>query len=76
MRQKQASQHILAQLPAQGRVVIGDEAGGGDTAICFGDTIGVGGGPRIDLAVASQDSDTPDPPAPGSQGPRYLGISR
>lgn len=31
---------------------------------------------RIDLAVASQDSDTPDPPAPGSQGPRYLGISR
>mgnify|MGYP006288703053 CR=1 FL=1 len=47
-----AMRQYLAQLPAQGRVVIGDEAGGGDTAICFGDTIGVGGGPRVDLAVA------------------------
>ena len=44
-------EHLL-QLPAQGRVVIGDEDGGGDMAICFGDMFGADAGPRIDLAVA------------------------
>lgn len=31
---------------------------------------------RIDFITASQDSVTPDPPTPGSQGPKYMGVSR
>ncbi len=47
-----AMREYLTQLPAQGRVVIGDDAGGVDAAICFGDTLGAESGPRVDLAVA------------------------
>jgi DNA-binding ferritin-like protein len=31
---------------------------------------------RIDLATAPQDTDTPDIPTPGAQGPRYMGLTR
>lgn len=31
---------------------------------------------RIDFLTASQDDITPDPPHPGTQGPRYVGITR
>jgi hypothetical protein len=31
---------------------------------------------RIDLITRSQDEVTPDLPTPGSQGPRYMGLSR
>lgn len=31
---------------------------------------------RIDFATASQDSETPETPEPGSQGPRFLTVSR
>lgn len=31
---------------------------------------------RIDLITASQDTETPDAPTPGTQGPRYMGLTR